>query len=113
MDERVSRRVLLLRAGALGGLGAVGLACLANVSCGKEKRPALSCTDTTSLSPEDRQMRTTLAYHDASLDPAKTCGQCQQFIPGVAIGVCATCKVVKGPVNPRGGCKAFAPKAVV
>jgi hypothetical protein len=44
---------------------------------------------------------------DTAADPIKTCDRCQQFLPPPAAHACGSCKVVKGPVNPKGGCKLF------
>jgi hypothetical protein len=103
MKQIVSRRYLLQAGATLGVLAAVE-----TLGCGK-KKPALSCADTSALSPADAQVRTTLAYVDLSVEPGKMCSVCQQFIPG-APTACGTCKVVKGPINPRGYCKSFLAK---
>ena len=103
MSEGVSRRNVLQSGATLGILVVAG-----TLSCGK-KKVALSCIDTSALSPADLQVRTTLAYTDLSIEPGKLCSLCQQFIPG-APNACGTCKVVKGPINPRGSCKSFLAK---
>jgi hypothetical protein len=90
MDEKLSRRDVLKRSAALGVLAAVG-----GVACSKPSA--------------DAQTRVTLAYVDVSLEPGKTCSGCQQFIPA-APDACGSCKVVKGPINPRGNCKSFVAK---
>jgi len=81
-----------------------------STACGKEKRSALSCTDTTGLSPTDAQLRMTLAYADISAEAGKSCALCQQFLPGPVADTCGTCKIVKGPINPKGNCKSFGAK---
>ena len=103
MDSKLSRRDVLQRSAALSLFAVVGTA------CSKEQK-ALSCTDTMSLSAADAQVRTSLAYQDKSPEPGKSCTGCQQFIPA-APDACGTCKVLKGPINPAGYCKSFAPKA--
>jgi hypothetical protein len=75
MDEKLSRRDVLQTGAVLGVVAAVG-----TVACNNEKK-ALSCTDTTSLSATDAQVRTSLAYVDHSTKPGKSCVHCQQFIP--------------------------------
>jgi hypothetical protein len=105
MNEKFSRRDALQRGATLGVLALVGM-----TACGK-KTMRLSCIDTTGLAPADLQVRTALAYVDVSIDPAKTCTECQQFLPG-APNACGACKVVKGPINPRGSCKSFVAKPV-
>ncbi len=103
MDERLSRREVLQRSAAFGVLAVVG------AGCGKEQPKALSCTDTMGLSAADSQVRTSLAYVDNSVEPGKSCSNCQQYIPG-APDACGTCKIVKGPINPKGWCKSYVAK---
>lgn len=103
MDEKLSRREVLQRSAAFGVLAVVG------AGCGKEQPKALSCTDTMSLSSADAQVRVSLAYVDNSVEPGKTCSNCQQFIPA-APDACGTCKIVKGPINPKGYCKSYVAK---
>lgn len=104
MDDKLSRRDVLQQSAAFGALVVLGSA-----ACNK---PApLTCVDTTGLSPADVQVRTSLAYVDASTEPGKTCSGCQQFVAPAAAGTCGTCKVVKGPINPLGNCKSFVAKA--
>jgi hypothetical protein len=101
----VSRRLLLQQGAAFGTLAVVG----ATIGCNKQ--PArLACTDTTGLSPTDVTVRTSLAYVDNSVEPGKTCSNCQQFIANAAGNACGTCKVVKGPINPAGYCKSYVAK---
>jgi hypothetical protein len=81
---------------------------LAVVGCGKKEPP--TCSDTAGMSPEDIKARETLAYQDRGPDPNKQCAKCVQFVEGPSATVCASCKVVKGPISPAGTCKVFAPK---
>jgi hypothetical protein len=107
MDDKLSRRDVLQRSAAFGALAVFGAAAGA---CNKSPSAAgLSCMDTTGLSPTDVQVRTSLAYVDASTEPGKACSNCQQFI-AAAPNACGTCKVVKGPINPKGYCKSFVAK---
>jgi hypothetical protein len=100
MDDKLSRRQLLQKSAAFGVMAAVG------VACSKEQAKALSCTDTMSLSAADAQVRVSLAYVDSSVEPGKSCSSCQQFLPA-APDACGTCKIVKGPINPKGYCKSY------
>jgi hypothetical protein len=102
-DSSISRRNLLQQSAAFGAFVALGAA-----ACNKPA--ALSCVDTSGLSPADAQVRTALAYVDTSPDLTKMCSRCQQFIPPPTAGSCGTCKVVKGPINPDGNCKSFVAK---
>jgi len=52
-----------------------------------------------------------MGYVEPSTQGEKTCVLCTQFVPAAASGQCGTCKLLKGPVHPRGYCKAFAAKA--
>ena len=103
MQEKVSRRFLLQQSAALGAFVVLGTAC-------SKKAAAIVCTDVSSLSPTDAQVRTALAYQDSSTEPGKMCSGCQQFIAPPSAGTCGSCKVVKGPVNPMGYCKSFVAK---
>jgi hypothetical protein len=93
--DDISRRSLLT-------LGGSALAVLGAVSC---KREALDCNAGT-LGADALSTRQALGYVDVSADPQKTCEQCQQYLP--AAQQCGECKVLKGPINPRGTCRAFA-----
>ncbi len=71
----------------------------------------LSCTDTTGVTPSDLQMRNSLAYSDTSTEPEKACDKCLHFLPGPE-NACGTCRLVRGPIHPKGTCKSFVPKIV-
>ena len=103
MDEKLSRREILRQSATFGALAAFAAA------CGKDRPKALSCTDTMSLSAADAQVRVSLAYVDGSIEAGKSCSGCQQFIPA-APDACGTCKILKGPINPKGYCKSFVAK---
>jgi hypothetical protein len=103
MDEKMSRRFVLRQSAVFGAFVAFGAA-----ACNKPA--AMTCTDTSGLSPADVQVRTSLAYVDTSVEAGKTCSGCQQFVPAPSAGACGTCKVVKGPINPGGNCKSFVAK---
>jgi len=69
-----------------------------------------SCNDTSGLSADDAKIRNeAAAYQEQATDPTKHCSACLQFVPGPK-DACGSCKVVKGPINPNGGCKLFQPK---
>ncbi len=97
----VSRRHLFL-------LGASTLTLLASAACAK-KEPD-SCTDVSGLSPADAGVRTTLEYQDHSPFPDKTCAGCIQYVPAATPDQCGGCKVMKGPIHPKGHCKVWAKK---
>jgi hypothetical protein len=105
MDEKLSRRDLFQQSAALGVFAVVGVG-----GCSKAEPLGPSCTDTSGLSAADVGVRTALAYADMSMEAGKACAICQQFLPGPAPNACGTCKVVRGPINPKGSCKAFVAK---
>jgi hypothetical protein len=78
-------------------------------ACSKDQKP-FTCTDTTGLTPDELAARKALEYVDTAPDPNKDCSKCQQYVAAAEAGKCGTCKVMKGPVHPRGYCKAFAAK---
>jgi hypothetical protein len=102
MTERVvsRRRLFLLGGSALTLLGAAGCS----------KGPS-SCNDVSGLNAEDAKVRTTLEYVDRTPDPSKPCDKCQQWIPPAEADACGGCKVIKGPIHPKGHCKVFVAKA--
>ena len=44
------------------------------------------------------------------MEAGKTCTNCQQFVPAPAANACGTCKILKGPINPKGYCKSYVAK---
>lgn len=101
-----SRRNFLGR--GVGGL----LVLLAADGCQKPGKP-LSCASTAGLSPDEQAVRTTLGYVDLSPEAGKDCIACHQFEPSPqgAYRSCGSCKLMKGPIHPKGYCRGFAPKA--
>jgi len=98
----ITRRHLLKKSLALGAAAAL-------VAC-ESKPKELHCTNTSSLTDEEVKARQTLEYADKSPDPQKMCDNCQQFILPPSGKGCGTCKVVKGPINPKGHCKSWLAK---
>ena len=97
----LTRRHLLIVAPAT-------IASLALAAC--EKKEPDACTSTLGLTQDEIKTRTSLAYVDRSADPKKHCVDCQQYIAPPSIDQCGGCKVLKGPVHPRGSCNVFTPK---
>ena len=102
----ITRRTLLRRSLTL-SVGVAAAAVLGAACKGTPKE--LVCTDTVGLPPVDIQTRKALEYVDKSPDPQKACASCAQYV-GAPVGSCAGCKMFKGPVNPKGYCKAWASK---
>ena len=70
-----------------------------------------SCTDVSGLTPDELKVRTeTATYTEVAPDQAKRCEVCAQWVPGPSPEACGGCKVVKGPINPKGWCKLFVAK---
>lgn len=90
---------------------AAGLLVLVS-GCKKDSKP-FTCTDTAALAPADTAVRTALGYVEPSTEAGKDCNGCVQFVasPTDASGACGTCKLMKGPIHPKGYCKGFAPKS--
>lgn len=107
MDEKlISRRDLLQKSAAVAG----ALAVFGSAAACSKQPAALVCTDTSGLAPADVTVRTTLGYTDVSVEAGKMCTNCQQFVPPAAANTCGTCKILKGPINPKGYCKSFVAK---
>ncbi len=103
-EPHFTRRDLLRKSAALGAVAlGVGAGC-----DHKPKEP--HCTDETGLTPDEVTARHTLEYAEKSPDPQKMCDNCQQFVPNPTGRGCGTCKVVKGPINPKGHCKSWLAK---
>ena len=96
----ITRRRLLVLAPA--GVAALALGCA--------KKEPDACTSTLGLTNEEIKARNSLGYHDRSMDPKKHCIDCVQYVAPPSIDQCGSCKVLKGPVHPRGSCNVFAPK---
>ncbi|MFI5300283.1 MAG: high-potential iron-sulfur protein [Polyangiales bacterium] len=110
MSTLIDRRQLLRRLVTTSAVATVGVVAAACDNF-KAKPAALSCTDTAGLGPDDVKARTeALGYVDKAPDATKKCGGCVQYVAPPAAGGCGTCKLVKGPINPDGWCKVFAPK---
>lgn len=107
MDEKlISRRDLLQKSAAVAG----ALAVFGGAAACSKQPAALVCTDTTGLAPADVTVRTTLGYTDVSMEPGKMCSNCQQFVPNATPNTCGSCKILKGPINPKGHCKSWVAK---
>lgn len=111
MSEQLSRRSFLRQSITVSALG-IG-AGLVLTACGKKSEGggATGCNDTSGLAEADKAMRTTNAYVEAAADPAKACDKCQLYVAAAAGAACGGCNVIKGPINPKGSCNLFAPKA--
>lgn len=103
MSQPIARRVALrhLSVLAIGALAPAGL-----LACSKR----VTCTDVGGLSSDEINMRNVIAaYSEPSMDAAKNCVLCAQYVPA-APNACGGCKVIKGPIHPEGSCKLFVAK---
>jgi hypothetical protein len=69
---------------------------------------ALDCN--TPIEPASKTTRAIMQYKNPAAIPEKHCSACSQFIEA-KYGACGGCKLFTGPVDPKGGCLSFAPKA--
>ena len=67
----------------------------------------LICTDSPTLTDQERKQRASQHYVDASpLGEKKNCANCAVYQPGSA-AACGTCLIVPGPIHPLGYCDAW------
>jgi hypothetical protein len=84
-------------------------ACSKPAPAGSGSGPGSASACDAQIDEPAKQARQTLQYFDKAVVPEKHCSACAQFIPD-KFGTCGGgCKVIGGPVNPNGGCLAFAP----
>lgn len=95
----LSRRAFVATLSTFSGVAVLGC---------KKKQPEFTCTDVSALTDVDRTARTALVYADRSPSPDKECVRCVQYLE--ADEGCGTCKIMRGPIHPRGTCKSFAAK---
>ena len=104
-NDRSSRRDFLRSTLAASAL----LPAAALLGCGKKLAVCNTPEQLVSLSESDRTMRNGVKYVDAAPDAAKNCANCLQFQPA-APDACGGCKVVKGPIHPKGWCTIWVQK---
>ncbi|MGM0575113.1 MAG: high-potential iron-sulfur protein [Myxococcota bacterium] len=68
----------------------------------------LTCTDTSGLTEEQITTRMNSEYVDSTPVEGKTCDNCIQYEAPDKEGTCGGCKVIAGPVHPKGYCKLWA-----
>ena len=103
--DKITRREMLGRSLFLGAVATVGTNLFLS-GCGA---PALDCSSTAGLSPEDTATRTNNNYVDRSMDAAKKCSTCN-FYQARGENACGGCTVVKGSINPGGNCNLWVAK---
>ena len=65
------------------------------------------CADESGLTPEQKQIRSSLGYVNVSADPAKPCSTCKLYVGPKTEGGCGGCTVMAGQVSPLGSCKSW------
>jgi hypothetical protein len=104
-----SRRDFLKHALSIGALSVAGGAVL--TACGKQKKQGGGgCNDVSGLSEADKTLRTANEYADVTPDKEQDCTNCELYTLPAAGAACGGCKVLKGPVAPKGWCKLWAKK---
>jgi len=103
--DKITRREMLGRSLLLGAVATVGTNLFLS-GCGSSE---LNCSSTAGLSPEDTATRTNNNYVDRAGDASKKCSGCN-FYQAAAPNTCGGCTVVKGPINPAGGCNLWVAK---
>jgi hypothetical protein len=98
----VSRRGLLGTA-ATAALAVVGVG-VGVTGC---KKAPLVCDGLPGIAPADVQLRTTLDYKDTSPALDRLCVDCTLYVAAPTEDACGGCKVVRGPINPKGTCRVF------
>ena len=90
---------------------AAGLLVLSTAAACKGKASPSLCTDLSALQPADTAVRTALGYVEPSTEPGKDCAGCVQFTAAPSdAGACGSCKLMKGPIHPKGYCRASLPR---
>ena len=66
---------------------------------------SLDCSDVSDLQPAEARTREENQYRQHSDRNDQFCMSCLNFVPAAVETACATCKTVRGPINPDGWCK--------
>lgn len=102
--RRFVRCAALASAGTLAGCGgAARIAVLRERA--KRLGADLDCSDVSSLQPAEARTREENEYRHHSDKDDQFCLGCLNFVPAAVETACATCKTVRGPINPDGWCK--------
>lgn len=123
-ERKLNRREFMERAMVLGlaasGMGATLMACSApkrdggeaKAAGGEAPKPAaaaLNCTDVSGLSDGEKKGREMNKYIEISATAGKNCANCALY-EDKGPDACGGCKVVKGPINPKGYCTLWVAK---
>lgn len=67
------------------------------------------CADPKALGEAERRQRQLDNYVENSPDRRITCSGCGFFTPAAEPAACGTCRLFKGPANPKGKCDDWTP----
>ena len=70
----------------------------------------LDCSDISGLFEAEARTRTENQYRQHTEKADQFCLNCLNFVPPKGPGTCATCRTVRGPINPDGWCKQWTAK---
>jgi hypothetical protein len=107
MKNRLPRARIGRRAVLVGAAGVAGALLPVVTACGKAL--PIACSSEDGLSDGEKAERAAMAYVDVASDRTRMCESCQQWLPPAESAHCGACKVMKGPIHPRGSCKVFSP----
>lgn len=83
---------------------------LAGAAC-RGRSDELSCVDMDGLSNSDKATRSSVLYKDWSIYADKTCANCIFYQPPPESGGCGECRIVRGPIHPKGYCTGWIAKS--
>lgn len=116
MKDKMNRREFLEKVSLL-GIGAIGAGALLNACGGKKEEAAPQssgqaakadpCADLTGLTADEKQLRVTFQYVAESPYPDKLCDNCGFWVAPEGGAACGGCKVIKGPIHPKGHCTSW------
>ena len=75
-----------------------------NESPGEQSKESGPCGDVSNLSDADLATRKQFNYVGQTPNSEKFCSNCLHWRPPAGNGLCGTCELVKGPINPNGYC---------
>jgi hypothetical protein len=93
----------LAGAGVLAGCGGADPAALREKA--RRLGAGLDCSDVSELQPAEARTREENQYRQHGDKADQFCMNCSNFVPAAVETACATCKTVRGPINPDGWCK--------
>jgi len=115
MEHMISRRMILKKTFGLMAISALGPvlgAC--QKACRKEESPTnakeeadFSACESSSLSPDEKAIRNNLRYVDATPISTRTCDNCKLYTLPKAGAQCGGCRIIPGPVHPKGWCSSW------